>query len=143
MIQTKTLAISGQAQFLNLSEIDYTYTLKIEPGNPDVLYSGYSRKPFETSAKIRATFDGGATWETLLEVEGAEAITSLDINPQNVNELWAVSTGDSGGKVWKSTDKGATWSIPNEYFNFTTIHSFAAKWNVAFAGVWGGILQGG
>jgi photosystem II stability/assembly factor-like uncharacterized protein len=150
--------------FLNLSEIDYTYSLVVEPGNSDIIYSGYSRKPFETNAKIRASYDGGESWFTSLEVDGAEAITSLVIDPLDEKDLYAVSVGEDGGQIWMSDDKGQNWQVAvsvgedggqiwmsddkgqnwqvlNEYFNFTTIHSFATSSvnsSIAYAGIWGG-----
>jgi len=127
--------------FLNLSEIDYSYSLVVEPGNSDIIYSGYSRKPFETKAKIRASYDGGDSWSTSMEVDGAEAVTSVVIDPLDNQDLYAVSVGEEGGQIWMSENRGQNWKVLNEYFNFTTIHSFAAgssNSSIAYAGVWGG-----
>ncbi|MFH1069713.1 MAG: FlgD immunoglobulin-like domain containing protein [Candidatus Glassbacteria bacterium] len=128
-------------EFLNLSEVDYTYSLAVEPGNPDVIYSGYSKKPFETKAKVMASYDGGGSWFPALVVDPAEAVTSVAIDPTNPTNVFAASTGENGGMVWKSSDRGQSWERANAYFNFTNIHSFAVAGNgspVAFAGVWGG-----
>lgn len=127
--------------YLNLSEIDYSYSLAVESGNADIIYSGYSRKPFETKAKIRASYNGGESWFTSLEVEGSKAISSVFIDPISPDNVYAASVNENGGKLWKSEDKGQTWQNLNEYFNFTTIHSFAVPSNnssIAYAGVWGG-----
>jgi photosystem II stability/assembly factor-like uncharacterized protein len=127
--------------FLNLSEIDYSYSLAVEDNNSDIIYSGYSRKPFETNAKISASYDGGENWFTSLIVDGAEAITSVVIDPLDANDLYAASVGESGGQLWKSENKGQDWQTLNDYFNFTTIHSFAVpsdNSSLAYAGVWGG-----
>lgn len=127
--------------FLRASEIDYTYSIDVNPDNDNIVFSGFTKKPFETSARIQVTYDGGENWEKVLEVNGAEAISSVVIDPKNTNNIYAVSTGDEGGILWKSTDNGQNWQKINEYFNFTTIHSFAAAPGsspVAFAGTWGG-----
>lgn len=127
--------------FLNLSEIDYTYSLAVSPNDPDIIFSGYNRKPFETKVKIRGSTDGGESWFTSLEVDGAEAITSVVIDKNNTNQLYAASVGEEGAVLWKSDDQGNNWEVLNDYFNFTTIHSFAVSQSnpsIAYAGVWGG-----
>ncbi len=125
-------------EFLKHSEIDYTYTLITDPEDPNIVYSGYNRKPFEDHAKIRISYDGGESWFTSLKVEGANAISSIVLNPLNPEELYSVSVGVNGASIFLSENSGQTWSIPNPYFNFTTIHSFAINSSNAFAGVWGG-----
>ena len=128
-------------EFLKLSEVDYTYSLAVDPENADVLYSGYSRKPFETAAKVTASYDGGENWFLSLNIEGAEAVTSVVVDPQNSDVVYAASTGEEGGALWVSRDKGGNWQRLNEQFNFTTIHSFAVPAGdspIAYAGVWGG-----
>jgi photosystem II stability/assembly factor-like uncharacterized protein len=127
--------------FLRSSEIDYTYSLAVEPDNPNVIYSGYTRKYFQKKAMIRGSYDGGSNWFTALEIDSAEAVTSVAIDPVNVNTVYAASTGDIGGAIWSSSNKGQTWAKVNDYFNFTTIHSFAVpagNTGTAYAGVWGG-----
>ena len=106
--------------YLNLSEIDYTYSLAIEPGNSNILYSGYNRKPFENSAKIMASYDGGEKWFTSLEVEGAEAITSVAIDPSDVSTLYAGATG-LHGNIYISHDKGSNWDVLNPHFIMCTV----------------------
>jgi len=115
--------------------------LSVAQDNSDVIFSGYSRKPFETKVKIRGSVDGGNTWFTSLEIDGADAVTSIVIDRNNTNKLYAASVGENGGVLWKSNDRGSNWENLNDYFNFTTIHSFAAPSNnssIAYAGVWGG-----
>ena len=127
-------------RFLRTSEVDYTYALVIDPSDDRILYSGYSRKPFEDFAMIRQSTDGGDTWTTALHLDGAEAVTSIDIDDGNSQRVFAAATGDRGG-IWRSEDRGQTWSQPNPRFNFTTIHSFAAAPSdsrTAYVGVWGG-----
>jgi photosystem II stability/assembly factor-like uncharacterized protein len=128
-----------QWRFLKLSEVDYSYTLTVPASDENLIYSGYSRKPFEAKAKIRVSRDGGESWTTALEIEGAEAVTSVVVDPNDVKRVYATSTGESGGAVWLSRDGGRSWTEPNPQFNFCTVHSFAlAGEQTAYAGVWGG-----
>ncbi|MGA1871782.1 MAG: choice-of-anchor D domain-containing protein [bacterium] len=128
-------------RFLNQSEIDYTYSLAVSENNSNIIFSGYSRKPFETKAKIRGSVDGGDTWFTSLEINSAEAVTSIVIDNNDPDHLYAASVGENGGILWESHDQGRNWNILNDFFNFTTIHSFAignTDSAIAYAGVWGG-----
>jgi len=128
-----------QWRFLKLSEVDYTYTLAVSANDENLIYSGYSRKPFESTAKIRVSRDGGESWFTALEIEGAESVTSVVVDPNDLKRVYASSTGEAGGAVWLSRDGGRSWSEPNPQFNFCTVHSFAlAGEQTAYAGVWGG-----
>ena len=127
-------------RFLRTSEIDYSYALEIDPADEDIIYSGYSSKPFQDYAMIRQSIDGGDSWRTSLRIDGADAVTSIDIDAGDPNRVFAASTGATG-RVWRSDDRGETWSEPNPLFNFTTVHSFAlapSDPKTAFAGVWGG-----
>ena len=125
-------------EFLNLSEVDYSYSIAVSPYDDNVLFSGYSRKPFEAKAKIRGSYDGGATWFTSFEIDGASAVTSVVFDKAYPNQLYATSVGDNGAILWNSSNNGTSWDKLNEYFNFTTIHSFASGTGIIYAGVWGG-----
>ena len=127
-------------RFLRTSDVDYTYTLVVDPSDDQILYSGYSRKPFQEFSMIRQSMDGGDTWTTALQLDGAEAVTSIDIDDSDPLRVFAASTGEAGG-IWRSEDRGQAWSQPNSRFNFTTIHSFAvgsSNSRTAYVGVWGG-----
>ncbi|MEE8593547.1 MAG: hypothetical protein V3T03_05425 [Candidatus Bipolaricaulota bacterium] len=127
-------------QFLRTSEVDYTYALVIDPADNRILYSGYSRKPFQDSAMIRQSMDGGDTWTTALHLDEAEAVTSIDVDDADPQHVYAAATGDRGA-IWSSSDRGQSWAQPNARFNFTTIHSFAVAPSeslTAYVGVWGG-----
>lgn len=136
----KTTDGGNSWRFLNYSEVDYTYTLAIHPQNPDIVYSGYNPKPFQDFAMVRKTADGGETWETILEVEGSEGITSVCIDPANPDTVYAGSTGDDAG-LWVSRNAGADWNRLYSPLNFTNVHTMAAdpgRPDIAYAGVWGG-----
>ena len=128
-----------QWQFLQLSGIDYTYSIATSPHDRNIVYSGYSRKPFESSARIRVSRDGGESWSTSLEIGGAEAVTSVVTDQAVPGRVFASSTGEFKATVWMSSDQGQSWQQPNPHFNFCTIHSYAVAEDLtAYAGVWGG-----
>ena len=111
-------------QFLHQSGVDYTYTLAIHPDNPDIIFSGYNSKPFEDSAMVRRSMDGGQSWETVLTVEGSYGITSVIFDQNNPAIMYAGSTAkgeDGGGRIFRSMDGGNTWQDLNSYFIMNTI----------------------
>jgi len=127
--------------FLRDSDVDYSYTLAVEPDNDQIIYSGFSRKPFQDSAMVRASYDGGNSWFTSLQIDDADAITSLSLDPKSPANVYAGATSVEGGSIWSSDDRGATWVQPNPRFTFTTIHSYAVAPSdpmCALVGVWGG-----
>jgi len=126
-------------QYSRTCEVDYTYALEVDPGNPDIVYSGYSRKPFQDYAMVRATYDGGESWFTSLRLDGCDAVTSISVNSSHPEQVLAASASVAGGAVWISADRGQSWTRANPLFSFTTIHSFdCSSDGHIYAGVWGG-----
>ena len=136
--------------FLHQSEVDYTYSLAVNPINPDVVFSGYTRKYFQTEAMVRRSLDGGESWSTALTVPNSTGITSVAIDPQKPQTIYAGSTGassDGGGQIYRSSNNGDTWSKLNSHFTMFTIWgqsqlfgdpedpstAYAATW---LAGIW-------
>ena len=107
-------------RFLHQSEIDYTYSIAVDPVNPDIVYSGYNPKPFQDFAMVRRTLDGGDSWVTVLQVPQSKGITSVVIDPANPDIIYAGSTGEKG-RLYKSADGGDSWSILNEHFIMCTV----------------------
>ena len=107
-------------RFLHQSEVDYTYTLAVHPFNPDIVYSGYSPKPFQDWAMVRKSVDGGETWETVLKISGSTGITSVEIDPVNPDIVYAGVCGNPG-RVYKSVNGGETWEILNDNFIMCTV----------------------
>ncbi|MBN1788454.1 MAG: hypothetical protein JW806_08690 [Sedimentisphaerales bacterium] len=110
----------GLWDFLDDSEIDYTYSIAVHPTNPDIAYSGYNPKPFQDWAMVRKTTDRGSSWSTSLHVPESAGITSVAIDPQNPDIVYAGSTGKRGA-VYKSIDAGDTWSELNSSFTMCTV----------------------
>jgi photosystem II stability/assembly factor-like uncharacterized protein len=107
--------------FLRQSEVDYTYSIAVHPGDADVVYSGYSPKPFQDFAMVRQSTDGGITWRTALTVPHSSGITSVAIDARNPVTVYAGSTGLDGGRLFKTTDSGAIWSPLNPHFTMCTV----------------------
>ncbi|MHA1944539.1 MAG: WD40/YVTN/BNR-like repeat-containing protein [Candidatus Hodarchaeales archaeon] len=107
--------------FLAQSDIDYTYTFAIHPTDPDIVYSGYNPKPFQEWAMIRKSIDGGESWDTVLNVTGSNGITSVVINPNNPNVVYAGSISETGGEVYKTFDAGQNWEKLNDNFTMCTV----------------------
>jgi photosystem II stability/assembly factor-like uncharacterized protein len=111
-------------QFLHHSEVDYSYRMAVDPSDPQVVFSGYSPKPFQDWAMVRRTQDGGENWTTVLSVTHSTGITSVTIDPQNTDTIYAGSTGLSatgGGEIVRSQDGGDTWDAVNPHFTMLTV----------------------
>ena len=110
--------------FLHPSEVDYTYSLAVHPTNPDIVFSGYSPKPFQDWAMVRRSIDGGENWSTVLNITHSDGITSIAIDPQNTNTVYAGSTGPSnggGGQIYRSNNGGDVWIPLNPHFSMLTV----------------------
>jgi photosystem II stability/assembly factor-like uncharacterized protein len=107
-------------EYLRESEVDYTYSIAVDPTNPDVLYSGYLPKPFEKFAMVRRSLDGGDSWETVLHVPDSRGITSVTIDPLEPNIVYAGSIGERG-QIYRSLDGADSWSRLNEQFIMCTV----------------------
>ncbi|TET09678.1 hypothetical protein E3J84_04855, partial [Candidatus Aerophobetes bacterium] len=125
--------------------VDYTYSIVIDPERPNILYSGYNKKTFETGAKITKSTDYGEHWEVVFEPEKSQAVTSLAIDPHNPDKVYAGCTGGLGvgGRIYVSRDRGKRWANLNPDFTFATIHALAVdpkSPEVVYAGAWDGGL---
>jgi len=106
--------------FLHQSEVDYTYTLAVHPTDPDIVLSGYNPKPFQDWAMIRRTTDGGASWDTVLQVPDSKGVTSVVYAPSDPTILYAASRGPRG-QIFVSRDGGISWDVLNEHFTMCTV----------------------
>lgn len=129
-------------KFLKNSEVDYTYTLAVDPTNPDILFAGHNPKPFEKEVRMFRTMDGGDTWDTPLILSDASAITSIAIDPGQTSNVYAGIAGDTGGRIFQSSDGGDSWN-PISNLSFANIHAMATHPDdpaYAIAALWGGGL---
>ncbi|MHA2221701.1 MAG: WD40/YVTN/BNR-like repeat-containing protein, partial [Candidatus Thorarchaeota archaeon] len=107
--------------FLAQSDVDYSYAIAIHPIDPDVLYSGYNPKPFQDWAMVRKSTDGGLSWHTVLNVTGSNGITSVVIDPNNHDIVYAGSISEAGGEIYKTVDAGLNWTKLNDNFIMSTV----------------------
>lgn len=79
---------------------DEVTTIAIDPSDPDVVYIGTA------NAGIYKSIDGGLSWQPRQNGLEQASITSLLIDPQEPQILYA----EAKGLVFKSTDGGNTWT---------------------------------
>ena len=84
--------------------------LAVHPTNPAIIYVGAA------SGNLWKSVNGGATWQPIMDREGAYSISYIAIDQRNPNVVW-VGTGENnsqrsvayGDGVYKSEDNGRTW----------------------------------
>ncbi len=85
-------------------------SIAVDPTNANIVYAG------SVSGGIWKTTDGGTSWKPLKDFMENLSISSLVIDPNHHNTIWA-GTGEGfynldairGEGIFKSTDGGATW----------------------------------
>ncbi|HYP29055.1 MAG TPA: SBBP repeat-containing protein [Blastocatellia bacterium] len=118
-------------------------SLFIDPRMPSTLYAA-------TTAIIRKSTDGGATWTSLSPLEPfAELMEEMAVDPQNSSVIY-VSTGGAAGDVifpsglFKSTDGGGSWSrIENGVSGsfISTIRVDPQRTSTVYAGGFSGLFK--
>jgi photosystem II stability/assembly factor-like uncharacterized protein len=94
----------------------------IHPENPDIVYVAALGHLWNSNEErgVFKTIDGGKNWEKILYVDENTGCTSLDIDPQNPDILYAAMwefrrtpysfhSGGPGCALYKSTNGGAEW----------------------------------
>ncbi len=113
---------------LFVSENTGVANLSFEPGNPDVIYAGAEQRRRRQFGKIGGgpesafykSTDAGATWNKLekgipgVDKGGMEIIVS-PVDPNIVYAMFEASN-DKGG-VYRSTNRGASFSKQNDYYS--------------------------
>jgi photosystem II stability/assembly factor-like uncharacterized protein len=97
--------------------------LKLDPGNPRILYAAmwnHGRKPWfihsgGADGGIYKSIDGGGSWKKLSgglpEMVGK---IGLDVSASNPDRVYAVIEAEPGkGGLWRSDDAGKTWTLIN------------------------------
>lgn len=111
---------------LNVSDHTGFNEIHIDPSNPNILYAAahqrrrhvYTYISGGPESRLYKSTDGGATWRTLENglPAGDVGRIGMDIAPSNPNTLYAIVEGSDAAKgVYKSTDKGESWSKTNSY----------------------------
>jgi len=91
------------------------FSLVIDPLNSTTIYVGTTGLDGSNNyARVYKTADGGATWQQT-SLRADHSVVDLAINPQNTQEIWAV-TGPrvaGNGSIYRSRDGGTSWKKIN------------------------------
>ncbi len=91
----------------NVLITDPVYSIKCDPLYPDTLYAGgYS---------FWRSFNGGESFKKLQE-GSFFVISELGVHPQKTNIIFKLSDNDVSGLLFRSTDRGETWSLCPEVY---------------------------
>src|SRR5581483_7836780 len=86
-----------------------TRALLIAPANPNVMYAA------GVTGGVWKTINSGASWTPLADLIANIAVSSMAMDPKNLNVIYAGTgegvTGDfRGAGIFKTTDGGVTWA---------------------------------
>jgi photosystem II stability/assembly factor-like uncharacterized protein len=120
-------------QVLNVSEHTGFNEIHLDPRNAEVLYAcAHQRRRHEwtyisggpESAVYKST-DGGTTWNKLSNGLPANDMgrIGLAISPANPDVLYAIVEATEGKGVYRSEDRGASWSKQGGVFHFRKLLS--------------------
>lgn len=107
---------------IGLANTKVISSVVVEQGNANHILVGTMGNPFNPDANrgmYRST-DGGATWTQVLFTSTGSGVISMEADPYNAQTIYASTwnryrttnaspVSGPDGKVWKSTDGGATW----------------------------------
>lgn len=105
--------------------------IAIDPSDHNVVYAGVLGniyKPTQERGIYKST-DGGKSWKKTLFVNDQAGVVDLLIDPTNPRILYAstwrvqrtpysLSSGGEGSALWKSTDRGETWTEISKHKGF-------------------------
>jgi photosystem II stability/assembly factor-like uncharacterized protein len=137
--------------FAGLRDTGQIATVRVDPGNPDLLYVAALGNPFAPNKDrgIYRSTDGGKTWKNVLFVSDSVGAADVEIQPGNPKVLfacmwhgerkpWTIVSGAMEGGIYKSTDGGDTWTklaggLPHELFGRANVSISAAMPNRIYA----------
>jgi photosystem II stability/assembly factor-like uncharacterized protein len=107
---------------IGLEDSDRIARIRVDHRNPDVAYAcvlGHEWGPSEQRGVFKTT-DGGKNWQKVLFKDTLTGCSDIDVNPANVNEVyagmytylrqaWHLNSGGGETALYKSMDGGATW----------------------------------
>ena len=118
-------------QFAGLPKSRHIPRIVIDPQNPEIVYAavlGNIYKPTQNRGVYKST-DGGKTWSNILFADPQAGAVELVMDPNNPRNLYAatwrlqrtpysLNSGGEGSALWKSTDRGATWTEISKHKGF-------------------------
>jgi len=137
--------------FAGLRDTGQIATVRVDPGNPDLVYVAALGNPFAPNKDrgIYRSTDGGKTWKNVLFVSDSVGAADVEIQPGNPKVLfacmwhgerkpWTIVSGAMEGGIYKSTDGGDTWNklaggLPHELFGRANVSISAAMPNRIYA----------
>jgi photosystem II stability/assembly factor-like uncharacterized protein len=107
---------------MGLTKSEHIGKILIDPRDSNVIYVA-SEGPLWSAGGDRGLYksrDGGATWNSILEIDENTGITDIEFNPANPDviyaaayerrrHVWGLMAGGPNGGIYKSTDAGANW----------------------------------
>jgi photosystem II stability/assembly factor-like uncharacterized protein len=109
-------------QHMGLDDSQTIARIRIDPGNPDIVYAavfGHPAAPSDMRGVYKST-DGGKTWHRTLFRDDKTGAVDLAIDPQHPSVIyaalwqayrvsWKMESGGPGSGLFKSTDGGEHW----------------------------------
>lgn len=118
-------------QVLNISPYTGCWQLHMDPRDPDVIYTVAHQRQRHlytvvlggNESAIYKTTNGGDTWSRLKGGFPQENVgrVGMDISPVNPDVLYAIVYAKENGGVYRSSDRGASWTKQSGY---TTAYPF-------------------
>ena len=108
---------------IGLKNSRHVSRVRIDPHNADIVYAavmGNLYAPHKERGVFKST-DGGKTWNKTLHINDEVGVVDLVLDPNNPRIMYASSwrvkrtpysleSGGEGSGLWKSTDRGETWT---------------------------------
>src|SRR5882724_5245873 len=159
VIMSSGKAEDGQAHIYRTTDAGKTWTQVYEQKTPGVFFDAIAfwdsrngivlSDPVDNHFALFVTEDGGVTWKQIpssslppaLPKEGAFAASNSCLTVQGEKNVWFASGGASVARVFRSNDRGKSWSVAE-----TPMHPESASsgiFSLAFQNAKNGIAVGG